>query len=234
VSSTTSSCATPIKGTVYRMVRLDACGNPVTGASSTVVISKGFVQVQMDPQYEDGTEFFERTADGTPCVNQKDDPVLKRLQLTIDFCEINTTGASYMMGARELAIGATGYGFALAEGLSSNRYSLEVWQQVAGSGACNAAGLQQYIYHAWPNCGSSKLGGYSVENGRSVLQIMCETRAASVATNGWLDGPGTGTSWLPTGTANQAGGGTGILDHWMWDITTTAPPIPQCNPLVLT
>jgi hypothetical protein len=233
--STTSACATPIKGTVYRMTRLDSCGNPVTGASSLQVSSKGFVQVQMDPQYEDGVEFFERTADGTPCVNQKDDPVLKRMQLTIDFCEINTTGAAWMMSARELAVGATGYGFAVAEGTSSNRYSLEVWQQVAGSGACNASGLQQYIYHAWPNVGSTKINGYTVENGRSMLQLVAETRAASsTAVIGWLDGPGSGTSWLPTGTANQAGGGTGILDHWLWTLTTTTPPTPACNPVTVT
>lgn len=232
--ATTASCATAIKGTVYRMVKLDVCGNPVTGASSIVIVSKGFVQVQMDPQYEDGTEFFERTADGTPCVNQKDDPVLKRMQLTIDFCEVNTTGASWMMSARELAVTNTGYGFAVAEGLSSNRFSLEVWQQVAGAGACDPSGLQRYIYHAWPNCGAGKIGGYTVENAKATLQLMSETRAASTSTIGWLDGPGTGTSWLPTGAVNQAGGGTGILDHWMWNITTIAPPVAACSPSLLT
>lgn len=231
--STTSSCATPIKGTVYRMVKLDACGNPVTGTGSLVIVSKGFIQVQMEPQYEDGTEFFERTADGSVCVNQKDDPVLKRMQLTTDFCEINTVGSSWMMSARELAVTNTGYGFSVAEGLSSNRFSLELWQQVAGAGACDPSGLQRYIYHAFPNCGASKIGSYTVENDRGTLQIICETRAASLGTLGWGDGPGS-TSWLPPGTANQAGGGAGILDHWMFAITTTPPPVAACDPVALT
>lgn len=227
--ATTSTCATPIKGTMYRMVKLDVCGNPVTGASSVQIIGKGFVKVAMEPDYEDGTEFFERTADGTPCVNQKDDPVLKRLKLTIDFCEINVTGASYMMSARELAVTNTGYGFAVAEGTPANRYSLEVWQQVAGSGACDPSGNQRYIYNAFPNCGASKIGGYDVENGRSVLQIMSETRAASAtAVTGWLEGPGTGTSWLPAGAV------AGASDHWLWTITTTAPPAASCSPVTLT
>lgn len=231
---TAASCATPIKGTAYRMVRLDACGNPVTGTNGLAIVSKGFVQVQMEPQYEDGTEFFERTADGSVCVNQKDDPILKRLQLTIDFCEINTTGAAWMMSARELVVSATGQGFALAEGLSSNRFSLELWQQVAGSGACDASGNQRYIYHAFPNCGSAKVGSYTVENDKGTLQIMCETRAgSSTPTIGWLDGPGT-LSWLPAGAANMVGGGTGVLDHWMFNLTTTAPPSPSCNPVTLT
>lgn len=229
--ATVSQCATPIKGTHYRIVKLDVCGNPVTGTGSMQVISKGFVQVQMEPQYEDGEEFFERTADGTPCVNQKDDPVLKRMQLTIDFCEINTTGIAYLSSARELTVnaaGVTGTGFAVAEGQPTNRYSLEVWQKVAGASACDATGAQRYIYNAWPNCGATKFGTYTVQNARSTLQIMSETTAGSTtATIGWLRGPDGATSWLPTGDTL----GTG--EHWLWNVTTVAPPSVQCNPLTV-
>jgi hypothetical protein len=232
VTSTVASAATPIKGTHYRIVKLDACGNPVTGTGSMVIVSKGFVQVQMDPQYEDGTEFFERTADGSICVNQKDDPVLKRMQLQIDFCEINTTGASYIASARELtanAAGVTGMGFAFSEGTPSNRYSLEVWQKVAGSGSCDPSGLQRYIYNAWPNVGSTKVGQYLIQNGRTTFQITSETMQASTAPLiGWGDGPGSGASYLPTNEVAQVG------DHWLWAITTVAPPNPGINPTTLT
>lgn len=231
MAATVASAVTPIKGTHYRIVKLDACGNPVTGTGSMVVVSKGFVQVQMEPQYEDGEEFFERTADGTPCVNQKDNPVLKRMQLQIEFCEINTTGTAFLASARELtanAAGVTGSGFAFAEGSPSNRYSLEVWQKVAGSGACDPGGFQRYIYNAWPNCGASKIGTYTIENGRSTLQVTSETMAASTAaTIGWGDGPGSGTGYLPTNEVAQAG------DHWLWNITTVAPPTPAVNPTTL-
>lgn len=215
-----------------RVVRLDACGIPVTGATSMVVTTKGFVQVQSEPQYEDGEEFFERTADGTVCVNQKDDPVLKRFQLTIDFCEVNTTMFAFMASARELTVsgaGATGTGFAFAEGSPSNRYSLEIWQKVAGSGACDASGAQRYIYNAFPNCGASKLGNYTVENGRSTFQLMSETQPGSTtAVTGWNNGPGSSTSWLPTGET------LGSLEHWLFNVTTTAPPTAACNPSTLT
>lgn len=215
-----------------RVVRLDACGIPVTGSGSMVIVTKGFVQVQNEPQYEDGEEFFERTADGTPCVNQKDDPVLKRFQLTIDFCEVNTTMLAFMSSARELtasAAGVTGFGFAFAEGQPTNRYSLEVWQKVAGSGACDASGAQRYIYNAWPNLGASKLGSYSIENARSTFQVMSESQAGSTtAVTGWNNGPGSGTNWLPTGESLAAG------EHWLWNVTTTAPPSAACNPSTLT
>jgi len=225
--STTASCATPIKGSVYRVVQLDACGNPVTGTSGMQVVSKGFVQIQQDPQYEDGTEFFERTADGSICVNQKDDPILKRMMETIDFCEINQTAQSYMSSMYELTVGGTtGYGFAMQEGIKSNRFSLECWQQVAGSSACDpVTGLQRWIYNAWPNCGASKTGQYVIANARSTLQIICETRPGSTsATKGWLAKNGS-AAWLPSGFAMTT------TDHWYWNITTASPPSPQCNPL---
>lgn len=215
-----------------RIVRVDTCGIPVTGTGSLVVVTKGFVQVQNEPQYEDGEEFFERTADGTPCVNQKDDPVLKRFQLTIDFCEVNTTAFAYIASARELTVnaaGVTGQGFAFAEGQPTNRYSLEVWQKVAGSGACDASGNQRYIYNAWPNLGASKVGSYTIENGRSTFQVVSESQAGSTtATIGWNNGPGSSTSWLPTGES------VGVGEHWLWGVTTTAPPSPACNPTTLT
>ena len=222
----TSNCAAAIKGRVYRIVKLDTCGNPVTGTSGMQIVSSAFTQVSQDPQYEDGTEFFERTASGSICVNQKDDPVLKRMNLTIDFCSVNVTGTAYMASARELTVGATtGYGFAVSEGSPTNRYSLEVWQEVAGSGACSASGLQQYIYNAWPNCGATKFGGYTIELGRSTLELMSETRAVSTsATVGWLAKNGSAT-WLPAGFTVVG------TEHWLWNITTTAPPTSACDPL---
>lgn len=223
----TAQCVTPIKGSFYRVVKLDACGNPVTGTSGMQIVSKGFVQCAAVPQYDNGVEFFQRTADGSVCVNQIDDPAFKRFELTIDFCEINETAASWMTSMRELTVSSptTGYGFSMGEGIQTNRFSLEIWQAIAGPNACNSSGAQQYIYNAWPNCGSSKMGNYTIANAISTFQVICETRAvANSATNGWLAKNGS-SSWLP------AGFGTTSVDHWMWSITTTPPPAAACSPL---
>ena len=220
----TSTCVTPIKGTHLRIVEVDSCGIPVTGAEGLVVVTKGFVSVEMEPDYEDGEEFFERTADGTPCVNQKDDPTLKRLALTIQMCEVNVSGMSYIMSARELITGTptTGTGFAVAEGNPTNRFSLEVWQEVAGAGACDASGAQRYIYNAWPNVGATQIGSYTIENGRSVLEITSETRAAAATWDTLV-----GEDWLPVGESVDTD------EHWVWNVTTTAPPTIACDPTTL-
>lgn len=220
----TSTCAVPIKGTHLRIVALDTCGVPVTGASGLVVVSSAFVQVNMEPQYEEGVEFFERTASGAPCVNQKDDPTLKRMNLTIQMCEVNTSGSAYIISARELMTGAptTGTGFAVAEGNPTNRYSLEVWQEVAGSGACDASGNQRYIYHAWPNVGATMIGAYLIENGRSTLEVTSETRAAASTWDTLV-----GANWLPAGETVETD------EHWLWNVTTAVPPTAACDPTTL-
>jgi len=178
----------------------------------------------MEPQYEDGEEFFERTADGTPCVNQRDDPTLKRMQLTVDFCEVNVLATSYVIIARTLGSGTptTGTGFAVPEGNPTNRFSLEVWQEVAGSGACDETGAQRFIYNAWPNVGASQIGTYTVENGRSTLQFIAETRGASAF---WDDL--VGASWLPAGEFVDTD------EHWVWNVTTTPPPTQACDTTTL-
>jgi hypothetical protein len=220
----TSTCVTPIKGTHMRIIALDACGVPVTGTPGLVAVTSGFVSVEMEPDYEDGEEFFERTASGAACVNQKDDPTLKRLGLTVQMCEVNVSAISYIISARELVAGTptTGTGFAVAEGNPVNRFSLEVWQEVAGSGACDASGNQRYIYHAWPNVGSTQIGSYTIENGRSVLEFTSETRGAAATWDTLV-----GEDFLPAGETVETD------EHWVWNVTTTAPPTAACDPTTL-
>jgi hypothetical protein len=215
-------CAAPIKGTHLRIVKLDNCGVPVTGAGSMVVVTKGFVQVVMDPQYEDGEEFFERTADGSLCVNEKDDPLLKRVNLTVDFCEVNPSATAMVIGGRTFEDGSSNEtGFTLKEGQSLQHFSLEVWQKVAGSGACDPSGVQRYIYNLWAHVGGVQVGQYTIENGRSNLQFAGETRAPSTL---WGDGP-TGGPWIPSDIEDD--------EHWAWNISTTAPPTPGCNVITI-
>lgn len=221
-----SVCAAPIKGVVIRIVQLDVCGAPVTGASSHVVVTNLFTQVQMTPQYETGTDFFERTADGGIGVNQIDPPILKRMSNQVDLLSVDPDMMPFVLSARELVTSApvSGQGFALSEGPSTAHYSLEVWQRVAGAGACSPGGLQQYIYNAWPHCYNTQVAAYTISNARSTLSFMCDTSAAS---SFWGDGPGSST-WLPAGTPSAL-----TTEHWLWNITTTPPPTAACGSVIL-
>jgi hypothetical protein len=217
-----SQCVTPIKGRVIRVMKLDACGSIVTGASSSMVVADGFISVKNSPQYEDGTEFIQKRADGFLCVNQKDPGQLKRVQLESLFCTVDPDLRVIMDGARLLTSGGvTGAGAVFTDALNTNRFSLEIWQNITGRGACNAAGQQQYVYWFYPNLGNPMVQDFTAEN-------------AALQWHETMESQGIGTSWgaYPTalspnsilsGNTLQAG------DHYGYFITSTPPPTAQCG-----
>jgi hypothetical protein len=222
-----SVCATPIKGRVFRVVAVDACGVPVTGGSSAVYTQDGFISIGFSPQFEEGNEFVLRNADGNLIVNQKDDSSFKRFNLTVTMANIDPEMWAYLMSSRTLSVGSplvTGSGFSVKSGQWTNRFSLEVWQRVAGAGACSASGAVQYVYHALPNVGAVRIGDDTIENGPTQLSFTAETSDPSTL---WGDGPGTGTSWITPAVVQS-------LEHRLWAITATAPPTATCGKVALT
>lgn len=210
----------PIKGKVARLIQLDTCGNPVTGASGLQVITKGFIQIQAEPQYEDGEQQRQRLADGSFCVKDNDPPEMINVNLTVDFCGVCPSVSQVTNGARLLQSAApiSGTGAAYGEGLITARWSLEVWQLVTGRGACDpATGLQRYVYWAFPNVGNGKVGSMTIENAALTMQIMGQTQAVGFL---WGDGPGSLGPWAPAFADGE---------HYLWNITEVAPPTIPAN-----
>lgn len=219
-------CASAIKGTVARFVAVDTCGIPVTGASSAVVVTDGFISIAPSPQYEEGEVYQQRLANGRFCINEKGEPELSRVQLTIQMCVLDPDAYVIITGERLLRTNSvTGTGLAGGTGLVTARFSLETWQKVTGPGRCNALGQQQYVYWAWPNVGHAMVQDYSIENGPLTMSFQAETEDAALQ---WGDGPGTGTSWLSSPEVVQSG------DHWLFNITSTPPPVASCGAVLLT
>jgi hypothetical protein len=204
----------PIKGRILRVIVLNECGVPVTGDDGGVVIVSGFTQVGSSAQYETGDEFITKTADGALCVNEKDADILKRFELTLDLCSIdpglvaNTVSPARLLTASE---SPTGTGFALAEGAATTHWSLEVWQRVAGAGACDASGQPLYVYNAWPHLTNGKIGDYEIALAPSTLQITAESKAVNTL---WT----AGNPWLGAGAVSV------VPDHWFQNLTSVAPP----------
>lgn len=218
-----ATCASAIKGRVVRVISLDACGNPVTGASSAVVVSEGFISVKSTPQYEDGTEYTQKNAAGALCVNEMSNSQFKRVELEAVFCVLDPDIATIIGGGRLLESGsATGVGAAFGETVNTNRFSLEVWQNVSGRNACDAAGNPQYVYWTWANAGDGKVGDYTVEDGVSQFKLTAITQAVGPL---WLTGPGTDGPWLPEALVSG--------EHYAWAITSTAPPTASCGAVLL-
>lgn len=217
-------CASAIKGTVMRLVKLDDCGNPVTGSSSAEVITDGFIQITPSPQYEEGELHQQRKANGAFCVNQKDDPELTLVQLAINWCVLDPDALVLITGERLLTTGGvTGTGVAFGGGLITARFSLEVWQKVTGRGACNAQGQQKYVYWAFPNVGHTIINDFNFENAPLIFATTSETDYAGPL---WGNGPGSAGPWIE-GTVNTD-------EQYLFNITTTAPPTATCGAVLLT
>lgn len=211
--------AVPIKGRVARFIQLDVCGNPVTGASGLQVITKGFISVQLEPQYEDGEQQRQKLADGSLCVSDDDDDEFTMVALTIQLCGVCPSVSQIVNGARLLTSTSpvSGTGAAYGEGQVTARWALEVWQNVTGRGACLADGTQRYVYWAFPNVHAGRMGQSTIENAALTMQLTAKTDAVGAL---WGDGPGTLGPWAPTFIDGE---------HFLWNITTTAPPTIPAN-----
>jgi hypothetical protein len=180
------------------------------------VVIKGFTETQVSPDYEEGEEFLTKLADGTPCVNQKDPSFLKRAGLETHWCILSPDAIGLITGERVLFAGSgavTGTGVFFGTDPLTNRVSIELWQEVAGLGACDDTGTQRYVYWAFPNVTNAMISDFTFENGVFDFVTNMETSGASVL---WLSRVGS-TSWLGDETV-EAG------EHFGFNITTTAPP----------
>lgn len=213
----TSQIVSAIKGTTIRVMTLNVCGNIVTGGSSSQVVETGFISVKPSPQYEDGQEFVQKTASGFLCVNQKDPGQLKRVNTDSLWCVMNPDLITIMTGARLIAPGGvTGTGNFFTDALLASHFSLEIWQQIAGRNACNAAGQQQFLYWAFFHNQNAQVGDFTIENSNLQFDMKAETA-------------GVGSIWGGFPTAAPPSGYLGsatILpgDHYAYNITTVAPP----------
>lgn len=168
----------PIQGELIRIMRLDECGVPVSGAGG-LVVSEGFVQVTPSPQYEDGTDYQRRNAKGGLCVNRTGPDQFRRIDLSIEFCAIDPDVVELITGAELITTGApaTGTGFWVTEGAVETRWSLEVWQN-AGDEEC-VGGLEQYAYWAFPHLGSGRFNDFTINDGVLEWSLSARTYKAS-------------------------------------------------------
>lgn len=217
-----SQCVTAIRGRMLRAVKLDTCGNPVTGASSAMVITKGFIEFKLTPQYEDGTEYTKKAADGTLCVNEKDSATLKRWQIDGTLCVMDPDLIVMLTGAsgRLLTTSATGTGVAFNASKIIGNTSLELWQDVSGRNACDAAGNPQYVYWALPNVFNAQVQDLTIGNDSVDFKFRGETDAVGPR---WGTGTGWTTFWMPTSPGLVAG------EHVAYNVTTNAPPTAVCG-----
>lgn len=215
-----TTCFGSIRAKVIRVVRLDDCGAPIIGAKS-VVVSNGFVKIDVAMEYDDGEEIVVKNAWNDFCINEQDKPKLKRVGLGIDFCKVDPDLVEIVTGARLLLDGANAVGVAFGEDPPDGRFSLEAWTKIPGTGSCTAI---QYGYFAWPNIGSGKHGNITLDKGAATFPLSGQSSGANV---GWGNSPGGLASYLPGTEVILAG------EHMAMNPTSVAPPAATCGAVAL-
>jgi hypothetical protein len=223
-------CGPAVQGTVLRLVKLDVCGIPVTGASSAVVVTAGYTLINPEPQYEDGDVFRTKRADGRLCVNHVGPNSYANSNITANFCVLDPDAGTLVTGSRLITTNSvTGTGNAYGYNNPEAHFSLETWQPLSGAGRCDpVTGLQRYVYWAWPHVWNAKVNSFSIENAPLELGFEAMTEYPHAL---WGQGPGSGPYWIdaPIDT-------TDFQDDFLWNITTTPPPTPPevCGAFLLT
>lgn len=180
------SCFTPIRGRMMRATRVDGCGRPVCGPCSQVV-SKGFVSIAMSPQVDEGQAINVTNASGETCVNEPACPTMTGIQVTINFCQVDTDLFSFITG-RDPIVDDQGVnrGTRFADILCTAGFALEAWTGVAREEGCDGAqGEAEFGYFPLPWLTGARLGDWTVENGAVTFSIVATARKGSA----WGVGP---------------------------------------------
>ena len=169
----TQDYAASVQGVAIRVTRLDAAGTLLNGAGDSYTTS-AFLRTSFTPEYEEGDEIVEKSADGTVCVSYKAPDTLKRITMELAICEPDTELSQLISGGLLLR---KNYGtFAspqnksvgwaapsVGDDPSGNGVALEVWSFAVADG--RRASTNPYFHWVFPYAKLRQSGDRVIENG---------------------------------------------------------------------
>lgn len=180
-------CANQARGKLMRLTLLDECGEPVEGTASTLV-SKAFVSVTSTPNYLEAEEISQADANGDLCIDDRSDPALRWIDLSIIVCVTDPQMINLITGdpvVLDDAATPNVVGFRINAALTGTaNFALELWTGITGQ-ACTAAGFTNYGYWLYPWVKDAQWGEWVVQNGALVLTFT----ARAVNDSPWGVGP---------------------------------------------
>jgi hypothetical protein len=169
----TQDFAASVQGVAIRVTRLDAAGNLLNGAGDSYTTS-AFLRTSFTPEYEEGDEIVEKSADGTVCVSYKAPDTLKRITMELAICEPDTELSQLISGGLLLRKNFGTYaspsnksvGWAapsVGDDPSGNGVALEVWSFAVADG--RRASSNPYFHWVFPYAKLRQSGDRVIENG---------------------------------------------------------------------
>ena len=169
----TQDYAASVKGVAIRVTRLDASGNLLTEPGDSYTTS-AFLRASFTPEYEEGDEIVEKSADGTVCVSYKAPDTLKRITMELAICEPDPELTALLSGGLLLrknfgtfaspdneSIGWSAP--AVGDDPAGNGVAIEVWSFAVKDG--KRATTNPYFYWVFPYAKLRQSGDRVIENG---------------------------------------------------------------------
>ena len=169
----TQDYAASIQGVSVRVTRLDASGNLLNNPGDSYTTS-AFMRLSFTPEYEDGDEITEKSANGTICVSYKAPDTLKRVTLELAICEPDPEMTELMSGGLLLrknmgtfaapdrkSVGWSSPG--IGDDPAGYGVAIECWSFAVKDGK-RAASLP-YFHWVFPFCKMRQSGDRDIENG---------------------------------------------------------------------
>jgi hypothetical protein len=169
----TQEYAASIQGVSIRVTRLDAAGNLLNGPGDSYTTS-AFMRVSFTPEYEEGDEITEKSANGTVCVTFKSPDTLKRITMELAICEPDPELSALISGglllrknlgtfenADNKSIGWASP--AVGDDPAGNGVSIEAWSFAVKNG--KRASTLPYFHWVFPYAKLRQSGDRVIENG---------------------------------------------------------------------
>ena len=169
----TQDYAASVQGVAIRVTRLDASGNLLTEPGDSYTTS-AFLRASFTPEYEEGDEIVEKSANGTVCVSYKAPDTLKRITMELAICEPDTELTALLAGGLLLRknLGSfaspdrTSIGWAapaVGDDPAGNGVAIEVWSFAVKDG--KRATTRPYFHWVFPYVKLRQSGDRVIENG---------------------------------------------------------------------
>lgn len=228
----TQDYAASVQGVSIRVTRLDASGRLMTNPGDSYTTS-AFLRVSFTPEYEEGDEIVEKSADGTVCVSYKAPDTLKRVTMELAICEPDSELTQLLSGGLLLRKNLGTYGApdrlsvgwaspAVGDNPAGNGIALEVWSFAVKDG--KRAATRPYFHWVFPYAKLRQSGDRVIENG-----LLASTFEGYALGNEFFDN-GLDGRWeypvaaeRPYSYARASWAPTGLKGFYEWhdDITKT-------------
>lgn len=169
----TQDYAASIQGVSIRVTRLDASGNLLNNPGDSYTTS-AFMRLSFTPEYEEGDEIVEKSANGVICVSYKAPDTLKRVTLEVAICEPDPELTNLMSGGLLLRKNLGSFAApdrksigwaapAVGDDPAGNGVAIECWSFAVKDG--KRAATLPYFHWVFPFCRLRQSGDRVIENG---------------------------------------------------------------------